>query len=420
MRKLFFLLLVSASLGYADENIPGFVNGDVASVFKTAKDKNQIIMIDFFTTWCGPCKLLDQNIYRSSAFKAYTEKMICYKIDAEKGEGIALADKYEVRVYPSVVFVDADGQEIERKVGYEPDINRYLRELDRIIVGKDVFAEWMKDYQKNPSYESAAKVAKYYLLFDLPKAAPYYQFAMSKDPDVTKATTQELLMQHASIALQFSIDSIGVPEAENFLKRFPDHPASFGLAADLSYAYLRQNKNDAAWKLISQTYEKADDTGRKNIEAMYQRIRQATGHTTKEEDYAELVKLDGAVARGASRLIEIYTKHGDKDKAASVVLNWIQKNPNGSLSDYNDVGWSAFEAKAAEKEMAVALIKKWEMSAAADQNSYVADTIASLCEDLGDKANAVRFGEYAVKMSREGSKMKKTFEDNLKRYQNMK
>ncbi|MBX7150918.1 thioredoxin family protein [bacterium] len=420
MKKLLLLLLTAVSLSYSTELIPGFVDGDVASVMKAAKTKNQIIMIDFFTTWCGPCKLLDQNIYRSAAFKAYTEQMICYKIDAEKGEGIAMADKYGVRVYPSVVFIDADGNEVERKVGYEPDINRYLKELDRIILGKDVYAQWMKEYQKKPSYESAAKLAEYYLRYDLIKAVPYYQFALNSDPQISKGMTRDLLMQHAVTALQFSIDSIGIPEAENFLKRFPEHPASHSVAANLAYAYLRKNMNDKAWNLITMTYEKADDAGRKGIEDIYQRIRQATGHTTKEEDYAELEKLDGTAARGASRMIEIYTKHGEKDKAASVVLNWIQKNPNGSLSDYNDVGWSAFEAKAAEKEMATSLIKKWDSSPAANQDSYVADTIASLCEALGDKANAVRFGEYAVKMSRDGSKMKKTFEENLKRYQNMK
>lgn len=101
----------------AGENIPGFHYGDVQSAFTKARQKNQIVMIDFFTTWCGPCKLLDKNIYQSSAFKAYTEKMVCYKIDAEKGEGIDLANKYNVRAYPSVVFVDASGNEIERKIG---------------------------------------------------------------------------------------------------------------------------------------------------------------------------------------------------------------------------------------------------------------------------------------------------------------
>ncbi|MFN2370693.1 MAG: hypothetical protein ABR506_05985 [Candidatus Krumholzibacteriia bacterium] len=51
--------------------------------------------------------------------KAVLKDAILYKIDCEKGEGIELAERYEVRGYPTFKMVDARGVELERWIGYD-------------------------------------------------------------------------------------------------------------------------------------------------------------------------------------------------------------------------------------------------------------------------------------------------------------
>jgi len=85
-----------------------------------AKKTNKPIFVDFYTDWCHWCKVLDAEVYPSAAFKAEAKNWILLKIDAEKGEGIGMAAKYQVSGYPTVKYLKADGTDIGGFVGYMP------------------------------------------------------------------------------------------------------------------------------------------------------------------------------------------------------------------------------------------------------------------------------------------------------------
>jgi thioredoxin-related protein/Tfp pilus assembly protein PilF len=85
-----------------------------------AAKEHKVIMVDFYTTWCVWCKTLDRNTYSDDNVGKITDaKFIAVKIDAEKGEGITLAKTYKITGYPTIMFFDKDGNEIDRVVGYE-------------------------------------------------------------------------------------------------------------------------------------------------------------------------------------------------------------------------------------------------------------------------------------------------------------
>src|SRR5690349_2482763 len=87
-----------------------------------AKAEKKLIFIDFYTVWCGPCRRMAAEVFTKPAVaELYNSRFVNYKLDAEKGEGIALARKYEVTSYPSFVFIDADGNLYNKSVGYQAD-----------------------------------------------------------------------------------------------------------------------------------------------------------------------------------------------------------------------------------------------------------------------------------------------------------
>jgi thiol:disulfide interchange protein len=76
------------------------------------------IFIDFYTDWCAPCKWLERDAFETEAAASYFNKnLVNIKINAEKGEGIELAQKHSVRAYPTIIFLRPNGQEISRHVG---------------------------------------------------------------------------------------------------------------------------------------------------------------------------------------------------------------------------------------------------------------------------------------------------------------
>lgn len=84
------------------------------------KEKKQVF-IDFHTEWCGPCKRMSREVFvREEAGRYFNREFICLKMDAEKGEGKELAQKYGVRAYPTFIVLDGEGREEYRTTGYRP------------------------------------------------------------------------------------------------------------------------------------------------------------------------------------------------------------------------------------------------------------------------------------------------------------
>ncbi|WP_051691949.1 thioredoxin family protein [Pedobacter borealis] len=78
---------------------------------KKAKELNRPIFVDVYTSWCGPCRVMAAQVFTRSEIGAkYNKGFVNVKIDAEKGEGIALAKKYEVHSYPTYLFINPNDE----------------------------------------------------------------------------------------------------------------------------------------------------------------------------------------------------------------------------------------------------------------------------------------------------------------------
>lgn len=87
-----------------------FEHGTWKEIIEKAKQNNKSIFIDVYTSWCGPCKKMSKDIFPlTEVGKVYNENFICYQLDGEKGDGIQIVNKYGVRVYPTYLFIKADG-----------------------------------------------------------------------------------------------------------------------------------------------------------------------------------------------------------------------------------------------------------------------------------------------------------------------
>ena len=123
MKKIFaivagLLIFASFSVTYAEVH---FKDLAFADAMKQAKKEKKIIMVDYYTTWCGWCKRLDRDTYSSDELGKYAdENIVSIKLNAEQGEGIDLSHKSGITGFPTIIFYNADGKEIYRVVGYKP------------------------------------------------------------------------------------------------------------------------------------------------------------------------------------------------------------------------------------------------------------------------------------------------------------
>ena len=87
-------------------------------LLERAKTENKLIFLDFYTSWCLPCRVMDEEVFSlASTGTAMDKNFISYKVNAEKGNGPTLSTVFNVYAYPTLLFLDADGKVLERQDG---------------------------------------------------------------------------------------------------------------------------------------------------------------------------------------------------------------------------------------------------------------------------------------------------------------
>ncbi len=97
----------------------GFAQGKWQDIVVLAKKEGKYIFVDAFTTWCSPCIQLQKVTFKDAATAAYyNSHFINYSIDMEKSEGVALAEKWNVNEYPTLLFFSPEGKLVKKQIGY--------------------------------------------------------------------------------------------------------------------------------------------------------------------------------------------------------------------------------------------------------------------------------------------------------------
>lgn len=86
-------------------------NNNIDQVLAT----DQLVVIDFWATWCGPCRMLSPTIEELAG--EYAGKAVVAKCNVDDCEDAAV--RFGVRNIPNVVFIK-NGQVVDRSVGLVP------------------------------------------------------------------------------------------------------------------------------------------------------------------------------------------------------------------------------------------------------------------------------------------------------------
>lgn len=136
----------------SEDNTKGtqFFKGTFAQALAKAKQENKKLMVDCYTLWCGPCRYMATNVFPNDTLgKFMNEHFVCMKLDMEHGEGPERNKTFHVKAYPTFIFFDADGKEMNRFEGmaYREE---FQKRCERILKGEAPMTdETRKEEAKN-------------------------------------------------------------------------------------------------------------------------------------------------------------------------------------------------------------------------------------------------------------------------------
>ena len=123
---------------------------------KLAMATNKLILVDFWATWCGPCKKMDSESWSKEEVSVLMNNYVAVKLDIDQNR--SLAQNYGVRGIPYVFILDATGKIIYQSMSYKTK-SQVITLLKKYAVNtKYMFNEYIF-YSKNKTLSTTARLA---------------------------------------------------------------------------------------------------------------------------------------------------------------------------------------------------------------------------------------------------------------------
>ena len=373
MKKILtaFLIVLSV-LSFAQEGIK-FETSDFKTILAKAKKENKLIFLDAYTTWCGPCKLMAKNIFTlKSVGDHYNANFVNAKIDMEKGEGIDIAKKYDVKVFPTYLFIDGNGELVHRTVGYVPEKE---------------FIQFAKD-ASDPSKRVAALKERFE--------------KGEKDPEFLKNLVNLTAFTETDYAgkvfEQYITAKANTPLAADDMQMLF---MTLKNSESPAYKIFKEKKADLLKFMPEKSYEATDKSLK--INTVIKKAYNEESKTYDENKFIEGTKDFLTKDEAVKYLSKIKAGKALKDKDIAtyekLTLETYKDYTNFNSNELNSIAWNFFENVTNKSSLETAL--KWaQESVKQSENSANTDTLANLYNKLNDKANAKIWAEKAIELAK--------------------
>lgn len=344
-----FALLICLQL-HAQDDAAGirFFHGSFAELKAASASSGKPIFLDAYTTWCGPCKWMSKTVFTNGKVgEFYNEKFICAKFDMEEGEGLELASAFQVQAYPTLLFLNSNGEIIHQALGAR-DADGFLSLGRQALDPEKNLAGLKKKYRENPALFQAAY--------------PYFQFLNESG---ISGMEEEIQRWFSSQPNTTWTDRSNWRMIFDFVQN-PESPAFQHLVKERADFSSRYSADSVDLKL-RKTY------------LMHLQLAARDGKLAAwKRDSADILRLkirDGARFIASSKI----TLAGDNQELSlSRMMDYMKNYPSDDPDELNSYAWRMFEVSENPGQLAAA--EAWaKKGLELSKGSYmIHDTYASL------------------------------------------
>jgi len=348
-----------------------FEDSNFAAILAKAKKENKLVFVDAYASWCGPCKLMVKNIFPlQTVGDFYNSHFVNAKIDMEKGEGIALAKKYNVKAFPTYLFINGDGEEVHRTLGYveEKDFIQFAKDAEDPNKRLTALKQKFENGEKDPEF--LKNLAGLTIYNDSEFAGKVMDRYFQQKTTLDQEDVQMLLSGTQST--ESPLYKTFQARKSEIIKIFPEEK------------YAKFDKNIKLNTVLKKSYNADTKSWNDNYF-----LAESQKFMTKDEAEKTLKRAK------ASRAL----KNKDIPTYEKLMLELYKDSSAASSEELNSLAWNFFEnvSNKASLEKAVSWAQE---SVKKDENYANTDTLANLYNKIGDKKNAKIWAEKSVQLAK--------------------
>ena len=370
-KSLTALFLFIFLISFSQESI-NFENTTFKEILAKAKLEKKLVFMDAYAAWCGPCKLMEKNVFPLPAVKEYyNANFINARFDMEKGEGRDIALKYGVRSYPSYLFLNGDGEVVMKNYGYmgEQDFIAIAKEANNPLLLSNSPKELFDKGESDPAFLINMMRQNAQTDYELAKKVSERYFKGKKDQELTR-------------------DDIGM------LLYFVKSPT------DVNYQIFKAKKADIVKEMSEDVYNQFDVNIRiSNV--MENSLDKEKGLINDDYFYRNAIPLVGKTeAETALNRMKVifYPNTGNYKEYEKAAMAYYKNAGDFDPEELLKAAWifsEHIDDKAGLKQ-AEEWAEKSVMKSESAENTYI---LAKIYDKTGKKANAKMYAEISKNLA---------------------
>lgn len=358
------LILTIGSSGFAQDGIR-FAEENWSEILRRAEQENKLIFLDAYTEWCGPCKMMTRQVFPTATVgKYFNHHFINAKMDMEKGDGVALAKLYDIRAYPTLLFINSQGTAIHRGLGYH-DADDLLNLGEAALDPANNHHAMQLRYDngdRNPDFLYDYAVS----LLDAwsPDYAAIADAYLRTQPDWKREKNMDLIFRVVDIDRSQMLDY--------FLKNKTAFEDRYG----------SRIVSEKIQSILQDEFDKS----------------QLSGNLNPFQSLLENIYPDNAPEMLARYQMVKFQQEEQYDAYADAAVDFYKKYPVKNWEELNEIAWLFFETIENPRHLKTAV--KWcKQSIEIESNYFNNDTLASLYHKIGKDKKALKHARRAIEIA---------------------
>lgn len=290
------------------------------------------------------------------------EKVVLYKIDAEKGPGPELAKQYSVRAYPTFLLTNTDGETLDRWLGFAA-VPAFVETATTALTDPLTVSARSRRFNEEPTERDAKKLAEIHGA-----------------------------MGHAGDAVAFYRRAQGLGASSETNYDLAILNAMAGAGAMFASADVRAQAD----KVLADPNVEPGDVVR-----VASTMRRVTGGDETKDAYVPYLtaahEATGGDLAGPLAIDHALYVAKDKKLALQALISQQPKGWEKEAGSLNEVAWWCFEQRHALDKAEKWARKGISLAAAGSEKAAILDTLAEICAVKGDCGDSVDLMRQAVK-----------------------